>query len=63
MQAQLARAVALAFCIALTFTRAFSEELLTEQDFVFLAPQAPFKFIDLPEPYVSTASRIHFAAL
>ena len=48
--------MALALCMTLLFTGASSEEYITEQDFAFLAPQAPFKFIDLPEPCVRAAS-------
>ena len=48
------RATALALCLILYSTGGVSSEaLFSERDFVLLAPQAPFKFIDLPEPYAS----------
>jgi hypothetical protein len=49
------RGLALALCALLMTmtTRASLQQHISENDFVFPAPQAPFKFIDLPEPYAS----------
>jgi hypothetical protein len=49
------RGFALALCALLMTTRASLslQHHLSENDFLFAAPQAPFKFIDLPEPYAS----------
>jgi len=49
------RGLALALCALLMTitTRASLQQHLSENDFLFPAPQAPFKFIDLPEPYAS----------
>jgi hypothetical protein len=45
------RGLALALCALLMTARASVQQHLSENDFLFPAPQAPFKFIDLPEPY------------
>jgi hypothetical protein len=55
MQPLFARSAPVAFVIALILARVSSDEHLTESDFVFQAPQPPFKFIDLPEPCVDFA--------
>jgi hypothetical protein len=48
------RGLALALCALLMTARAsLQQHLISENDFLFPAPQAPFKFIDLPEPYAS----------
>lgn len=45
------RGMALALCALVMTARASLQQHLSEHDFSFPAPQAPFKFIDLPEPY------------
>ncbi len=51
------RVLVLPLSALLMATCACSQETLSERDFLFLAPQAPFKFIDLPEPYASSSFR------
>lgn len=53
-----ARAAHIALLAFLNLALGSAEEAWSHRDFLFPAPQAPFKFIDLPEPCACTTPRV-----